>query len=92
MNDNSSASNCGDISKQRARTLSAPQLYKLFKKASRNRVKREKINKRKKECFIPHSLWKRVLMLITKLPVVSPSLEVEKASTSSTTFSAMISI
>ena len=88
LNNNSSASNCRDIRKQRARALSAPQSYKVFKKPSQNRVKREKINKQKKEYFFSHLLWKRVLMLTTKLAVVSASLEVERTSTSLTTFSA----
>ena len=39
LNKNSSASNCRDISKQRARQFSPPQSYKVFKKPSGNRVK-----------------------------------------------------
>ena len=39
LNDNSSASSCRDISKQRARALSAPKSYKVSKKPSRDRVK-----------------------------------------------------
>ena len=39
LNDNFSASNCRDICKQKAQSLSPPQSYKVSKKLSRNRVK-----------------------------------------------------